>query len=668
VFSTLAPPASPTANPAPSYRHRLGLASPFLALVPLAVFAALLLVAVGIDRSDDRQGDLQQAAAAITIGVEAETRAGLRALDTLAGSPRLREGDLAGFRAEAQRLLAREPQWFTIALTDGERQLLNLRFPQGALLPPLQDLVAVGSVLRSGLSAPGGLVDGRVSFRVPVRVDGVVRYALVATQEATSFGQLLDRAALRPGWSALLLDGDGLVIARSTGSRLDHEALRPALDQRRSPVALGDMLAIALPVAESRWSVVVALPRQGLAEAALGWMLAALVAAATLAGLGATLRQSRREQVQAAARQRGQEDTLVRALQQERGRNALMTAVSQELRAPLTGLLAQTARLADAGLPDPARGWVDQQRRAGTMLLALVDDVLDFARLEDGGVVLEDADIEIAVLLDECVALLRPVAQGKGLALRVAIDPGLPRWLRGDPLRLRQITTRLLDHAITRSAAGEVLLAARLTPRPEQVEIAIADTGPTLPAEDLARLFQGGGLGLALCRLLADSMGGGLDAANLPGRGGRLAFRMPFRPGAAPPAPRTGPALRVLVAEDVAASRMLLTTMLERAGHAVTAVEDGPAALAALQGRGFDLAVLDLQMPGLGGLGVARALRDLPGEQGRVPLIALTADSADWVEKDCRSAGFDAVLRKPFETRRLLGLVDGLRGRVAMGA
>lgn len=672
MLNSLAPTSPPAAGGESRRRDRLVLASPFLALIPLAAFGLLLLLAVAADRRADRQDDVLRSATALVAGLDAELRAGLRALDALSGSPRLAEGDLAGFRLEAQRLLAREPQWFTIALTDGERQLLNLRYPEGALMPPVQDLAAVGSVLRSGLPAPGGLVEGRVSFRVPVRTNGVVRYALVATQEATSFAQLLDRAGLRPDWSALLLDGEGRMIARAASGGAEAETLRPALDQRRTPIVVGDLLALALPVGDSRWSLVVAAPRHGLAEAGLGWLIAALGTAALLAALGLAARLQRRDRGQAAQMQRRQAEALTRALKQERRRIELMTAVSQDLRPPLAALLAQTARLADAGLPPPARDWVEDQRRAGTALLALVDDVLDFARLEDGGIVLEDADIEIAALLDDCAARLRPLAQEKGLALRVAIDPGLPRWLRGDPLRLRQVILRLLEHAIGASAAGEVLLAARLTPRPEQVEIAVADTGPGLPPEDLARLFEGGaaagGFGLALCRLLARAMGGGIAAANLPGRGTRLTFQLPFRPGAAPPAPRSGPALRVLVAEDVTASRMLLTTMLSRAGHVVTAVEDGTAALAALHGAGFDMAVLDLQMPGLGGLGVARAVREMPGTLSRVPLIALTADPGEWVEADCRAAGFDAVLRKPFETRRLLGLVDGLRGRVALGA
>ncbi|WP_439598182.1 hybrid sensor histidine kinase/response regulator [Falsiroseomonas sp.] len=672
------PPGKGPKRPAPW--QRLGLFSPFLALVPLAAYGLVVLLGVQAERAADRAEDVARTTTALVAGLDSELRAGLRALDALAGSQHLKTGDLAGFRQEAQRLLAREPYWFTIALTDGERQLMNLRYPEGAPLPAIQDLAAVGSVLRTGYPAPGGLVEGRVSFRVPVRVDGAVRFALVATQEATTFAQLLDRAGLPEGWSALLLDGDGRMIARAASGRAEPELLRPT-QGRRGVVEVGDMLAMALPVGDSRWSLVVAAPPRGFAELATGWLLLALGAAALIAALGIAAQRMRRGRSPEAPRPRAPGESLARAAEDERSRHALMAAVSQELCAPLTGLLDTTDRLAKADLPAEARGWVERQRQAGGALLALVGDVLDFARLEEG-IALEDSDIEIAALLEDCAALMRPAAQAKGLALRLAIDPGLPRWIRGDPMRLRQVTTKLLDNAIRAAAAGEVALSARLTPRPERVEIAVQDAGPGIAEAEMPRLFDrfrdsgpdaggprrgGSGLGLAICRRVVEAMGGAIGAESPGGQGGRFVFWVPFRPGAAPAPGRGAQGLRILVAEDVAASRLLLVTLLERAGHRVTATVDGPAALAALHGARFDLAVLDLHMPGLGGIGVAQAVRALRGEASRMPMIALTADPAEALEESCRAAGFDAVLRKPFETRRLLGLVDGLRMRAVGG-
>ncbi|MBU8539006.1 hybrid sensor histidine kinase/response regulator [Falsiroseomonas tokyonensis] len=656
------------------------LIGPFLAILPLAAFSLAVVLGFKAERAADRAEDVVRTTTALVAGLDSELRAGLRALDALAGSQHLKSGDLSGFRQEAQRLLAREPYWFTIALTDGERQILNLRYPEGAPLPAIQDLAAVGSVLRTGYAALGGLVERRVSYRVPVRVDGVVRFALVATQEATTFAMLLDRAGLPRGWSALLLDGDGRVIARAASGRSEPELLRPALSHR-DVTEVGGMTALALPLGDSRWSLLVAAPPPGFIEKATSWLVVALGLATLVAALGIAARMTRREPAQEVPRPGGQSEAMARAAEQDRSRNALMAAVSQELCAPLTGLLDYTDRLAKAELPAEARGWVEQQRQAGGALLALVGDVLDFARLEEGSIALEDTDIEIAALLEDCAALMRPAAQAKGLALQLAIDAGLPRWIRGDPMRLRQVTTKLLDNAIRASPQGSVVLAARLTPRPERVEISVLDQGPGILEAEMPRLFDrfrdsaaqqavgvqavrgGSGLGLAICRRVVEAMGGAIGAESPGGNGARFVFWVPFRPGAAPAQARGTQALRILVAEDVAASRLLLATLLERAGHQVTATADGPAALAALHGARFDLAVLDLHMPGLGGLGVAQAVRALQGEASRMPMIALTADSAEELEGQCRAAGFDAVLRKPFETRRLLGLVDGLRMR-----
>lgn len=658
---------------------RLTLFAPFLAVLPLAAFGLMLSLALRAEREADRQADLQRAATALSVALEAELRGGIRVLEALAGSARLAAGDLVSFRAEAQRVIARDPAWFTVVLTDGERQLLNLRYPAEAALPPLRDPASVASVLRTGRALPSGLLDGFVALRVPVRVDGSVRFSLMAALEASAYARVLDRAELPRGWSAILLDAEGRMIARAASGSAAPEDLRPALAQPRQMLSLPSVTAYAVPVGDSRWTLVAAATPDTFAATVLGWLVLATGAAAVLAGIGVAARIASRHRGQEAMRHRSHAEALARAADHDRRRTDMLATVSHELRAPLTGLLGYTDLLAKADLPPTAKAWVEQQRRAGQALLALIGDVLDFARLDEGAVELEDADIEIAQLLEDCAGLMRSVAQQKGLGLRVQLDPGLPRWMRGDPMRLRQITTNLISNAIKFTERGEIVVSARLTARPERVEVAVVDTGIGIAPEalprifdrfrqggaDTARRFGGSGLGLAICRRLVEAMGGAIGAESKPGEGSRFVFWVPYRPGAAPLAPAHDAALRILVAEDVAASRLLLTAVLERAGHAVTATEDGPAALAALHGAAFDLAVLDLHMPGLDGFGVAAALRTLPGEQGRVPLIALTAEQPEEVEPACRAAGFDAVLRKPFETRRLLGLIDALRGRAA---
>lgn len=676
LFPSAAPPdVKQAADPVPRPWWRgFGALAPFLAMLPLAAYMLLLLLGIHLERRADRQDDVQRTAAALAAGLDSELRAGQRALEALAGSQHLTEGDLSAFRQEAQRLLAREPFWFTIALTDGERQLLNLRYPEGATLPPIQDLTAVGSVLRTGYAAPGGLVEGRVSFRVPVRVDGAVRFALVATQEATTFAQLLDHAALPPGWSALLLDGNGRLIARAAAGQAEPETLRLASERRNQLVEVDGLMALSLPVGEGRWSLVVAAPPRDFVALAVSWMVLALTLAVLLAGLGIGIRLLRHDQGHSAQHQHRQSEALARAAEQERRRNEMMAAVSQELRTPLAGMLHYGDQLAGTDLSPQARLWVEQQRLAGRALLTLVEDVLDFTRLEDGSIKLEDTDIDIGALLADCAALMQGAAQAKGLTLLLEPDAGLPRWIRGDPMRLRQVVTKLLDNAIRVAGRGQVVLAARLTPRPERIEIAVHDNGPGIGEAEKGRLFErfreaspggrgGSGLGLALCRRLVEAMGGAIGAETMPDRRTRFVFWVPFRPGASPALAQGGRPLRILVAEDVAASRLLLTAVLERAGHLPSTAVDGTSALEALRAGRFDMALLDLHMPSLGGLGVAKAVRALEGEASRIPLIALTADPADQMEESCRAAGFDSVLRKPFDTPLLLGVIDGLRSK-----
>ncbi len=655
---------------------RIGLLAPLLATLPLAAFAVALLLGLRSEQAADRRGDLQRAATAMAGAVEAEVSAALRVLGALAGAQSLIAGDVIGFRAEAQRVLARETGWYTIALEEPDREVMNLRQPAEAPPAALPDPTALSRVLQTGLPGVAGQRGESVALRVPVLRDGTMREALRAELPLASLAAVLDRAAVPQAWPARLVDAEGRLLAQ----RGDAAAVPPPPWPSHVQGLSGALLALAVPVGDTGWRLAVAAPDAGIGSAMLGWLLAAGALSAMLLGLGLAVRLSTRHRLAEEARSAIHAEQLARAAELERRRADLLATVSHELRTPLTGLLGYTDMLSRAELPPVPRSWVEQQRRAGEALLALVGDVLDFARLEEGAVALEDTDVDLFELLNDCAGLMRAVAQQKSLGLVLRIDPGLPRWARGDPLRLRQVVTNLLGNAIKYTKTGEVLLFARLVARPERLEIAVADTGIGIGQEELPRVFErfergsdeaargvgGSGLGLAISRRLVTAMGGAIAAESTPGVGSRFSFRIPYRPGA-PPAPTLlVRQLRVLVAEDVPAARMLLTAVLERAGHAVTAAEDGARALAALHVAQFDLALVDLQMPGLDGFGVAAALRALPGDAARLPLIALTAETSEAVEAECRRAGFDAVMAKPFETRRLLRLVEAL-GRHAPG-
>jgi signal transduction histidine kinase/CheY-like chemotaxis protein len=658
-----------------SSARRLLLIAALLALLPLAAYALALFFELRSATREEQHATLARHAETVASGLESELSSGLRALETLAHSVALERRDLPAFREEARRLLGREQAWHTIALFEGGRQVMNLRHAPDAT-PDLIEL-PVTPVLLSGRASARELPDGRILLRVPVKSDGAVRAALVAVLEASALGAPLLRVRLPPGWAAQLLDADGLMLAGGPAPPVPPGDLLAALvvPGRAHPVASGWRL-LTRRVAETGWAVLLVAPEE---RSAASWPVLGVVLLLSAGVLGASVLLGARGalRLQAAEWQRGAAEAAARASVQERRRTDLLATVSHELRAPLTGLLGYTDLLLRADLPQQPREWVEQQKRAGEVLLALIGDVLDLARMEDGAIELEETDIDLPAFLAETAGLMRALAAQKGLKLTVVADGGLPRWIKGDPLRLRQIATNLLSNAVKFTTAGEITLSARMVPGPERLEISVRDTGMGIPPEELPRIFDafrqaspdtarrfgGSGLGLAICKRLATAMGGTIEAESQPGEGSRFLVTVPFRPGAAPPAARSDGALRLLVAEDVPASRLLLQALLQRAGHEVTAVEDGARALAALHGASFDLALLDLQMPEMDGMGVAAAIRRMPGEAGRLPLIALTADPPEEVEARCRAAGFDAVLRKPFETRRLLGLIEALRGR-----
>lgn len=672
----LAPPALPSPRVGPW--HRLLAVSPLLAALPLAAYAVVLFFSFQAERMADLRTDIQRATSGLAAAVNIEIAASTRALEALATSARLDVGDIQGFREEARRLLTVQPAWHNVILLDASRQVMNLRYPADAASLPSPAEVPVASVLQTGRASNVVLSDGSVAVRVPVRLQRAgLRYALVAVLPGTAIAGSITRVRLPPGWTVLMVDEEGRQLVRGGSEPETPPSLRALAAQPGQPTWIEDgRLALAQPVGETRWTMLAAAPPASVITAAWFWLLAALGLSAAFAGLSIAARIALRNRRAEQERARKVAEEHARLEEQERRRADLLATVSHELRTPLTGLLGYTELLGRAPLPLEARGWVEQQARAGQALLALIGDVLDYARLEEGAVQLEDTDIDLPALLEDCAAVLRSLAAQKGLLLMVEPDPGLPRWIRGDPLRLRQVMTNLLGNAIKFTRAGRVTLRARLAPASHEIEISVVDTGPGIPAEalprifdrfrqagaDTARQFGGSGLGLAISRRLVTAMGGVISAESTLGQGSRFSFRVPFRPGAAPPT-RAVAKLRILIAEDVAASRLLLTSVLQRAGHEVTGAEDGARALAAMHGQSFDMLLVDLNMPGMDGFGVAAAVRAMPGDASRVPMLALTADAPEEVEPRCREAGFDGVLRKPYETRRLLALIDAMRGR-----
>ncbi len=401
-----------------------------------------------------------------------------------------------------------------------------------------------------------------------------------------------------------------------------------------------------------------------------GWALAAwtLLALSLLAGvaLGYRERLKRRHAWQLAEHKR----TLAEQASQAKSR--FLATLGHEVRTPMTGVLGMAELLRGTPLDTQQRGHVDAIRRAGEHLLRLVNDALDMARIEAGRLELVDAAFALKPLLGEVAELMAPLAERKGLVFAEHVDADAPRALQGDRTRVQQILLNLIGNAVKFTEAGHVSLEVAAL-QPQGVRFVVADSGPGLNPEQRERLFRrfeqadgartaarygGSGLGLAISQELAAAMGGRITVESAPGQGARFIVELPL-PVVEPPAARaastpsasTSAGRALLLVEDDAIVAQAIAGLLRAQGHAVTHVGHGLGALTEAATGRFDVALLDLDLPGMDGLALARALR---ASGFSAPLLAVTARSDADAEAQARLAGFDGFLRKPV-TGEMLG-------------
>ena len=407
----------------------------------------------------------------------------------------------------------------------------------------------------------------------------------------------------------------------------------------------------------------------------------------------------RLKQTERALREAAQDAQTARdeAVRTNQAKSDFLASMSHEIRTPMNGIVGMTELCLQSDLPPDLADHLETIRESARHLMAIINDILDLSKIEAGKIELETIDFDLPDLLNGTVRSLAHQATQKGLDLISTLAPDLPRYVRGDPVRLRQIILNLLSNALKFTDSGGVTLTAspdnpadsqthpKAEPAEHEIRIAVTDTGIGIAPESLAKIFQnfgqahgsttrkygGTGLGLSISRHLVTLMGGRIWVESEEGKGATFSFTVSLTPGdpAQLTTPETEPTpqpdrnrrtLDVLIADDDEINIRITKLFLSRMGHRPVSVSNGRKVLTALAGFDFDLVLMDVEMPELDGLEATRMIRSgAAGDQNRhVPIIALTGHALKEFRDQAGQAGMNDYLTKPIDFYALEALID----------